>query len=56
MRTLNLKYCTCGQWLHWTLDEGQTPVGYTKPVVESGNENGLQKLEVMNNEGKDNGH
>jgi hypothetical protein len=56
MRTLDLKYCCCGQWLRWTLDDGQVPVGYTKPVVESGNEKGLHKLEVLNNEGKDNGH
>jgi len=55
MRTLDLKYCCCGQWLRWTLDDGQVPVGYTKPVVESGNEKGLHKLEVLNNEGKDNG-
>jgi hypothetical protein len=49
MRTLNLKYCTCGQWLRWTLDDGQTPVGYTKPVAESKTEKGLH------NEGKDDG-
>lgn len=36
MRTLELKYCCCGQWMPWRLDAGQTPVGYSKPVVERG--------------------
>jgi hypothetical protein len=34
MRTLDLKYCCCGQWMPWRLDAGQKPVGYVKPVVE----------------------
>jgi len=46
MRTLDLKYCCCGQWMPWKLAPGQDPVGYTKPVVESGNEKGLHKLET----------
>ena len=28
MRTLDLKYCVCGQWMSWKLKVGQKPVGY----------------------------
>jgi len=45
MRTLDLKYCCCGQWMPRRLDEGQNPVGYTKPVAECETEKGLHKLE-----------
>lgn len=54
MRTLDLKYCCCGQWMPWRLEPGQAPVGYAKPVVESENQKGLQKLETPTTEGKDN--
>jgi hypothetical protein len=46
MRTLDLKYCCCGQWMPWKLDKGQEPVGYSKPVVEREAEKGLHKLEA----------
>jgi len=54
MRTLDLKYCACGQWMRWKLEPGQAPVGYTKPVVESENQKGLQKLETLTTEEKTN--
>ena len=28
MRTLDKKYCACGQWMTWKLKPGQKPVGY----------------------------
>lgn len=28
MRTLDRKYCACGQWMTWKLKPGQKPVGY----------------------------
>lgn len=28
MRTLDLKYCVCGQWMSWKLKPGQKAVGY----------------------------
>lgn len=51
MRTLDKKYCPCGEWMSWKLKAGQKPVGYgvdpelaerensTKTIVES--ESGL---------------
>jgi hypothetical protein len=34
MRTLDLKYCCCGQWMPWRLEPGQAPVGYAVPPTK----------------------
>ena len=41
MRTLDLKYCVCGQWMPWKLKSGQKPVGYCvdPELAESEGEN-----------------
>jgi hypothetical protein len=44
MRTLDLKYCVCGQWMSWKLKAGQKAVGYCVDPEFAERENSTNNL------------